>query len=114
MLGSCRHQVPPAPPLMPPHLHVAPSLAPHPKPQNLVPLVAVSMEPGRSLCLVYPLMPHGSLDDLLAQPSRRQACGAAQRLRIAMEIATGILYLHTPIPGALSGGGGSGGGGGCW
>ena len=112
VLGSCRHQVMhctsstttaiPFP--HPPHQSHSLAPLPPPMPQNLVPLLALSMEPGRPLCLVYPLMPHGSLDDLLAQPSSRQGCGATQRLRIAAEVAAGILYLHTAIPGAACGG----------
>lgn len=68
--------------------------------QHIVPLLGFAMEPRRPLCLVYPLMSGGSLSSVLYDDARRVVMlPAGTRLRIASEIASGLMYLHTPISG---------------
>jgi ankyrin repeat protein len=58
---------------------------------NVVPLHAVSMEPGQPLCLVYPLYARGALSGAL-----REAPGldTRERLAIALDVSRGLAYLH--------------------
>jgi serine/threonine protein kinase len=66
--------------------------------RHLVPLVCFSLSQQRGqqeACLVYPLMPGGSLDRALADRAA-QPLGASARLRIAADAAAGLAYLHAP------------------
>ena len=58
---------------------------------NVVPLHAVSMDPGQPLCLVYPLYARGALGGAL-----REAPGldTRERLAIALDVSRGLEYLH--------------------
>jgi serine/threonine protein kinase len=65
---------------------------------QLVPLVCFSLSRQggqQEACLVYPLMPGGSLDCAIANRAARPL-GAAARLRIAADTAAGLAYLHRP------------------
>jgi serine/threonine protein kinase len=65
---------------------------------HLVPLVCfcLSRQAGQQeACLVYPLMPGGSLDRALADCAARPLPAAA-RVRIAADVAAGLAYLHAP------------------
>ncbi len=59
--------------------------------ENIVPLLACAMTPGRPLCLVYAFMEGGALSDALRNPA---ALSADQRLRVAEDVARGLAYLH--------------------
>ncbi|KAJ1446298.1 kinase-like domain-containing protein, partial [Pelagophyceae sp. CCMP2097] len=59
---------------------------------HVLPLLGFSAEAGRPLCLVYPFMAGGSLQEAL-RPGRAPL-SAAQRLRIAADVARGLCYLH--------------------
>jgi serine/threonine protein kinase len=87
VLGACRHQ-------------------------NLTPLLGFAADTG-GVCLVTPLMKGGSLEDRLIQDvTARQRLsklpGAPaggfeplswlERLTVAVDVVTGLLYLHTPDP----------------
>jgi len=61
---------------------------------NIVPVLYVSTD--QDLCLVMPLMPDRSLEHLLQERGRRDACDSVQRLRYARDMFAGIAYLHTP------------------
>ena len=66
--------------------------------RHLVPLVCFSLARlggQQEACLVYPLMPGGSLDRALAYRAA-QPLNAAARLRIAADAAAGLAYLHAP------------------
>ena len=56
---------------------------------NVVPLHAVSMDPGQPLCLVYPLYAGGALRGAL-----REALAPRKRLAIALDVSRGLAYLH--------------------
>jgi len=56
---------------------------------NVVPLHAVSMDPGQPLCLVYPLYARGALGGAL-----REALAPRKRLAIALDVSRGLAYLH--------------------
>ena len=62
--------------------------------ENIVPLVAFSMEPSEPLCLVFLFMSGGALSDALRSADRRASLGAVARLRIAADVASGLRYLH--------------------
>ncbi|KAF8018603.1 hypothetical protein BT93_H3484 [Corymbia citriodora subsp. variegata] len=59
--------------------------------KNIVQLLGFSMESSRKL-LVFEYMENGSLADLLFDVERRPPW--SERVRIALEVARGILYLH--------------------
>lgn len=60
---------------------------------NLIPILAASVTPP--LCIVYPLMANGALDVLLA--ARPAELTAAIRLRIGVDLATGLSFLHSDL-----------------
>jgi serine/threonine protein kinase len=69
----------------------------HYRHRALVPLLGVCLPdsggPASEICLIYPLMPGGALDDALLGDSPPPA---ARRLRIAADAAAGLEYLHRP------------------
>ena len=65
--------------------------------ENIVPLVAFSMEPINPLCLVHLFLSGGALSDALRNPRRRALIGAVHRARIAADVASGLRYLHTEL-----------------
>jgi interleukin-1 receptor-associated kinase 4 len=62
--------------------------------KHLLPLLAYSSD-GADLCLLYPFMEGGSLQERLACRAGRPALTPMQRLRIARGCAEGLHYLHT-------------------
>jgi len=62
----------------------------------IVPLLAYGFG-GCQPCLVYPLMEHGSLDNLLRMEDGRSRLSARTRMGIALNIALALEYLHTPM-----------------
>jgi hypothetical protein len=52
----------------------------------------------RRLCLVYDLMPNGSLEDRLLRAGGSAALTWQTRIRIATEVAVALLYLHSARP----------------
>ena len=89
LLGACRHE-------------------------NLTPLLGFAADTG-GVCLVTPLMKGGSLEDRLildgaALQRLRKLPGSPEggfeplswqeRLNVAVDVVTGLLYLHTPDRGA--------------
>ena len=56
---------------------------------NVVPLHAVSMDPGQPLCLVYPLYAGGALRGALGE-----ALAPRKLLAIALDVSRGLEYLH--------------------
>ena len=53
--------------------------------ENIVSLLAFSMESNTPLCLVYPFISGGALSDALRDRGRRASLDAAARLRIAAD-----------------------------
>jgi serine/threonine protein kinase len=65
---------------------------------NIVPLLSFSLsrhDGQQEVCLVYPLMARGGLDEALA-PRAAHPLDAATRLRIAADVAAGLGFLHCP------------------
>nr|GEU99713.1 G-type lectin S-receptor-like serine/threonine-protein kinase LECRK3 [Tanacetum cinerariifolium] len=60
--------------------------------RNLAKLLGYCCE-GSERLLVFEYMPQGSLADILFEPIRNTPCWA-ERIRMAIDIAHGILYLH--------------------
>nr|GEW85812.1 G-type lectin S-receptor-like serine/threonine-protein kinase LECRK3 [Tanacetum cinerariifolium] len=60
--------------------------------RNLAKLLGYCCE-GSQRLLVFEYMPQGSLADILFEPNRNTPCWA-ERIRMAIDIAHGILYLH--------------------
>ena len=73
MLGACRHEL-------------------------LLPLIGFSADGGADarVCLVFPLMHGGSLQDRLFPANGRPALGWMERVRASASVAEALLYLHTP------------------
>jgi serine/threonine protein kinase len=65
----------------------------HPNLVKLVGYCAEDDERGIQLLLVYEFMPHGSLADHLSTRSPNPASWA-MRLRVALDTARGLKYLH--------------------
>ncbi|TVU30566.1 hypothetical protein EJB05_22196, partial [Eragrostis curvula] len=65
----------------------------HPNLVKLIGYCAEDDERGMQLLLVYEFMPNGSLADHLSARSRRPASWA-MRLRVALDTARGLKYLH--------------------
>jgi hypothetical protein len=63
---------------------------------NIVMLLGTCVQTAR--CLVYELMPNGNLEDRLIKPGANVALTWQSRVRIASEIATALLYLHSSRP----------------
>ena len=67
--------------------------------EHLLPLLAASLD-GPFVCLVYPMMAGGSLQQRLQGVDVRLRpvgpLSAQDRLRIAISICMGVLHLHTP------------------
>ncbi|PWA62846.1 EGF-like domain-containing protein [Artemisia annua] len=61
--------------------------------RNLTKLLGYCYE-GSERLLVYEYMPQGSLADILFEPKRNIVPCWAERIRMAIDIAHGILYLH--------------------
>ncbi|KAG8239134.1 hypothetical protein J437_LFUL018739 [Ladona fulva] len=64
---------------------------------NLLPLIGYSCD-GPLYCLVYEYMSNGSLQEKLAYKDDAFILTWIQRIKIAEEIAQGIVYLHTAWP----------------
>ncbi|GJX34287.1 G-type lectin S-receptor-like serine/threonine-protein kinase LECRK3 [Tanacetum coccineum] len=60
--------------------------------RNLAKLLGYCCE-GSQRLLVFEYMPQGSLADILFEPNRNTPCWA-ERIKMAIDIAHGILYLH--------------------
>lgn len=56
----------------------------------LLPLVGFSCD-GPYLCLLYPFMPHGSLDRHIDDV---YVLSPSQRMRVAMDVASALAYMH--------------------
>lgn len=68
--------------------------------ESMLPLYGVSMEVGRPLCLVYPLMPNGSVKALLADLRQGRRTGllpAERRVYVAQDIVSALDYLHHAV-----------------
>jgi hypothetical protein len=63
---------------------------------HIVMLLGTCIE--RRLCLVYDLMPNGSLEDRLLRAGGSAALTWQTRVRIAAEVAVALLYLHSARP----------------
>jgi len=61
---------------------------------HVLPVVASCPSPA---CVVYPYMPNGALSDRLRRRLGAPPLGYALRLRIALEIATALSYLHNKV-----------------
>lgn len=61
--------------------------------RNLTKMLGYCYE-GSERLLVYEYMPQGSLADILFEPKRNTVPCWAERIRMAIDIAHGILYLH--------------------
>jgi serine/threonine protein kinase len=62
---------------------------------NIVPILYVSSDDERHLCIVMPFMADGSLEDLLTDDRKRSSCLSLQRLGYARDIFEGLSYLHS-------------------
>jgi len=65
------------------------------KHEHLLSILGVCLDPD-SICLVYPLVERGSLQDVLNDPKRRMQMNWRLRLRLAMGVTLGLNYLHSP------------------
>eukprot|EP01041_Mallomonas_annulata_P002292 gene2292-4458_t len=63
--------------------------------EHLLSVLGVCLDP-ESVCLVYPLVEHGSLQDALNDPQRRSQLNWKLRLRLAIGVTVALHYLHTP------------------
>jgi hypothetical protein len=63
--------------------------------EHIVPVQAFCAQP---LCLVYPLMQAGSLEDVLVDVERKRRFGWQQRVAVACGVLRAVHYLHSPTP----------------
>lgn len=61
---------------------------------HVLPVLASCPSPA---CVVYPYMPNGALSDRLRRRLGAPPLGYALRLRIALEIATALSFLHNKV-----------------